>query len=148
MKLIEAASVLRSDMEALGLDPQHLSPWPAWKAFKAFLEREVLADVYDTSSFQCEHDVGEADRVGFLVYYVRQFSRRDAVTGEDLLVGRVVVELRYTPAPPGARSPVELWSMDFPADGEWVSVVEGSPAFQEAMAPQPEASDIYLATDG
>jgi hypothetical protein len=123
----------------------HLEPWPTWKAFKAFLQREVTG-VCDTVSFQCEHQIAEGESARFLVYLVRQFTERaggEETNGDDELVGRLVVELQYPRVPPGAGSSVEVWALDFPNNTDWASVVEGLPDFQEAMARAPDATSVY-----
>ncbi len=141
----EATQAFQHLLAAQDLDEDQLDPWPAWKAFKSFLQQEVTG-AYDAASFQCEHDTTTGGGVHFFAYFVRQFTTRSGGEGtdtEDAMIGRLVVELEYPPLPVRVDLPAEAWTLDFPSDHDWASVVEGLPGFQEAMARAPLATSVY-----
>jgi len=138
----EACRTLQTALQETGQALNRLEPWEAWRTFKRFLHQEV-EDGYDAASFQflpSDPDPELADEAG--IFLVRQFTAR-APGGEDELIGRVVLELRYAAGHFQALPPVELWTLDFPTLEEWASVVEGQPCFQEAMARVPLFSEVY-----
>jgi hypothetical protein len=51
MKVAHSEATLARTLPEAGLDLERLTPWPAWKVFKAFLHQEVDG-VYDPASFQ------------------------------------------------------------------------------------------------
>jgi len=143
MKLTQAEVELRRQLVSARLDPDILDPWPAWKIFREFLHREV-EDVYDAVSFQYNAANDEPDSEPPTMFWVRQFTERDADTGEDELVGSLVVEFQYEPDAIPAHDDAEIWSLDFSDLEEWSSVVEGLPQFQDAMNGQPALTRIHF----
>ena len=123
----------------------HLAPWPTWKLFKHFTKREI-ADAYETVSFQFVRIDDDPEGPYFAVFFVWQFTARDSPEEDgstDEFLGRFVVELRY-PAEPCLLLPdTEVWDMDFHNPGEWATVVEGLPQFQEAMSHDPMRTQVY-----
>jgi hypothetical protein len=141
----ESAQAFEHLLTAQGLDADRLEPWPTWKLFKSFLQQEI-SGVYDGASFQCEHDLAPGGEVHFFVDFVRQFTTRAGGEGTETVdqpIGRLVVEFEYPPLPVPTDLPAEVWTLDFPSDHAWASVVEGLPGFQEAMARVPIATAIY-----
>ena len=148
MRIATALHELRATFAASAQAPEALVPWTAWRTFKQFLQREV-EDGYDTASVQWGHfptEAGEGEEAVLLL--VRQFSERPEQDAEtDELLGRVVVELRYPSRVLAAGASGDLWALDFPSLAEWASVVEGHGPFQDAMAAQPIATEVYFDQD-
>jgi|GEM_PF-2009182 len=143
MLIRESCRALQKTLQESGQALDHLEPWEAWKTFKQFLRSEVH-DGYDAASLQfvpLEPDGDPDDEASLLL--VRQYTERDATTGEDDLIGRVVLELRYAAKHFLEFQPVEVWTLDFPTLDEWASVVEGMPCFQEGMAREPLFTEVY-----
>ena len=148
MRIAAALPELRATFAASAQAPEALVPWTAWRTFKQFLQREV-EDGYDAASVQWGH-FPTPDGTGeeAVLYLVRQFSERaDPDAEADELLGRVVVELRFRPQVMAAGAAGDLWTLDFPSLAEWASVVEGTGAFQDAMAAQPMATELYFDQD-
>src|SRR5688572_4912300 len=91
MKPLETRSRFRSQLEGLGLDPDHLDPWSGWLAFKEFLKDEV-GGLYDAASVQVRP---EDDATS--LFFVRQFTQREdrRADAPDMLIGRLIVEFDY-----------------------------------------------------
>lgn len=143
MLIREACRTLQQALQASGQALDRLDPWEAWRDFKAFLQREV-EDARDVGSMQflpLDPDDDEADEA--CLFLVRQFSERTPGTGADEPIGRVVLELRFAATHFQALQATDLWTLDFPTLEEWASVVEGQPAFQEAMARTPLFTEVY-----
>ncbi len=93
------------------------------------------------ASVQIQEDEGYAT-----LLIVRQFSDREseAPQAQDALIGRLVVELGFGPAPGIVE--VDHSSMDFPANEDWASVVEGDASFQSLINRTPDFSGISFET--
>ena len=113
MKIVETEAEFLRQLQGACLDPRRLDPWEAWRAFKAFLHREV-EEVYDAASFQ--YGVFENDEGGLeaSVFFVRQFTEWSVEEREDELMGRLVVELCYPPNTLPLFEDVDVWNLDFP----------------------------------
>jgi hypothetical protein len=147
MRDSRAISELRQALTASGLNLSHLDPWEAWRGFKTFLHREVEGS-HDAASVQWgvfSKDAINHEEATLLL--VRQFTERAELDGEDELVGRIVVELCYSPEGFRTDEPLEVWTHDYPTLEEWASVVEGAPQFQACMAGVPTATDVYYDED-
>ena len=145
MRIAQTYSELRLALTQSAQAPEALDPWPAWKTFKAFLRREV-EDGYDAAAIQFDIFPDDSlDGHEANLFLVRQFSEREGPPGaeQDELIGRVVVELAYPPAPFQHFTRTAIWTHDFPTLEEWASVVEAHPAFQTAMARSPARSAVY-----
>jgi len=143
MLIRETAAALQASLREAGLALDHIDPWSGWKVFKQSLHRGV-EDGFDVASFQflpTDIDPDYADEA--VVLFVRQFSERDRRDGTDRLIGRVVLELRYAAQHFHRLPAAAIWSLDFHSLEEWVSVVEGQPGFQEAMARAPLLSEVF-----
>jgi hypothetical protein len=146
MKLTQTEVELRRQLVSARLDPDILDPWPAWKIFREFLHREV-EDTHDAVSFQynaSDNDEAESDSEPPTMFWVRQFTERDAVTGEDELVGSLIVEFQYDPDTMPPHDDAEVWSLDYPDLEQWSSVVEGLPQFQDAINREPAATRVHF----
>jgi hypothetical protein len=142
MRIQESCEALQQSLRETGQALDSLDPWPAWRTFKAFLRRE-LEGGYDAAALQflpTDPDPDLSDEASLVL--VRQCTAR-ASGGEDELVGRVVLEFRYAAQHFQHLPEVSVWTLDFPSLEEWASVVEGQPAFQEAMAREPLFSEVY-----
>ena len=58
MRITDSEAELHRQLIAAGLDPEHLEPWEAWKAFKRFLATPMAIDD-EGISVQCRRE--EAD---------------------------------------------------------------------------------------
>jgi len=143
MLIRDSLPSLQERLQGSGQALNRLEPWEAWKVFKTFLHAEI-EDGYDAACLQfAPGEAGEEPDDESAILLVRQFSARDADSGEDELLGRVVLELRYAARHFQGLPAAEVWTLDFPALEEWASVVEGLPCFQEAMARQPLFTEVY-----
>ncbi len=136
MKPLETRQRFREQLTELRLDPDHLDPWAGWRAFKEFLKQEVEGP-YDAASVQVQP---EDDATS--MFFVRQFSQREGRSsdGDDVLLGRLIVELQYDSSPLPEQ---EVWTLDYPTLEEWAAVVEGEPWFQVLINRKPTFTDIY-----
>lgn len=143
MKLTQTEVELRRQLVSARLDPDQLQPWPAWKIFRAFVHREV-EDIYDAVSFQYIASDDEAESESPTMFWVRQFTERNAATGEDELVGSLIVEFQYAPDTVPPNDDAEVWSLDYPDLEQWSSVVEGLPQFQDAINREPALTRVHF----
>ena len=137
MKPQETRQRFRAQLSDLRLDPDHLDPWAGWRAFKDFLKQEVEGP-YDAASVQVQPEHDDATSM----FFVRQFSQREGRSreGADVLLGRLIVELRYDLR----RLPEqEVWTLDYPTLEEWAAVVESEPWFQVLVSREPTFTDVY-----
>ena len=143
MRISDSCRTLQSSLQASGQALDCLDPWQAWKTFKGFLRVEI-EDGHDAASLQfipSDPDPDFSDEATLIL--VRQYTERAPTNGEDELIGRVVLELRYAAAHFASLPPFEAWTLDFPTLEEWASVVEGQACFQEAMARSPLFTEVY-----
>ena len=143
MKLPQTEVELRRQLVSARLDPDQLEPRAAWKIFREFLHREV-DDVYDAASFQYIAANDEDDSEPPTMFLVRQFTERSAETGEDELVGSLIVEFQYDPDATPPHKDAEVWSLDYPDLEQWSSVVEGLPQFQDAVNREPTGTRVHF----
>jgi hypothetical protein len=136
----QAERELHRRLEGVGLSPDALDPWEAWKTFKAYL-RTVAEGVYDAAAFQCGQFEDDGGGESFYCLLVRQFSQREGQA--DAPVRRVVLELRYDVGQVNPGGPAEVWTHDFPSLEEFGTVVEGLPQFQGAMNARPKHTEVY-----
>jgi hypothetical protein len=110
-----------------------------------------VQNVYDCPSVQFDLDPFQTDQPRLAhLYYIRQFSDWEITPDDawrDASLGRVVVNFTYPARALGLRRPLELWSMDFVTLEDFVSVVEGTAQFQEAMARVPLVTEVYFDPD-
>ncbi|MGH7585513.1 MAG: hypothetical protein ACREMH_04640 [Gemmatimonadales bacterium] len=144
MRLHEALPALLAQLEADGLDPRRLEPQAAWTAFKRFLT-EPVEGALDAACIQIDSFADQDGHVRDYLFCVRQFSDFYAEAGEieEEPLRRVVVELTYEPEGVVADERVEIWTQDAASREAFLAEVEGSPAFQRAMARPPSGSDVY-----
>ena len=143
MLIRDSCRALQSSLHASGQTLDCLDPWQAWKTFKQFLRLEI-EDGYDAASLQflpADPDPDLSDEASLML--VRQYTERAPTDGEDELIGRVVLELRYAASYFSHLAPFDAWTLDFPTLAEWASVVEGQACFQEAMARSPLLTEVY-----
>lgn len=143
MNLSQTEVELRRQLVSARLDPDQLEPWAAWKIFREFLHREV-DDVYDAASFQYLAANDEVDLEPPTMFWVRQFTERSAETGEDELVGSLIVEFQYDPDVIPHHEDADVWSLDYPDLEQWSSVVEGLPQFQDAVNREPTVTRVHF----
>ena len=143
MKLPQTEVELRRLLVSARLDPDQLEPWAAWKIFREFLHREV-EDVYDAASFQYIAANDEIESEPPTMFWVRQFTERSAETGDDELVGSLIVEFQYDPDTMPDHDDAEVWSLDYPDLEQWSSVVEGLPQFQDAVNREPTGTRVHF----
>lgn len=143
MLIRDSCRALQSSLQVSGQTLDCLDPWQAWKTFKGFLRAEI-EDGYDAASLQflpADPDPDLTDEASLML--VRQYTERAPTDGEDELIGRVVLELRYAGKHFRSLPPFEAWTLDFPTLEEWASVVEGQACFQEAMGRTPLFTEVY-----
>ena len=102
--------------------------------------------MYDAASFQYAVFADDGRPPVVCAFLVRQLSQRqwdDEHDGDDELVGRLVVEFRYSPEALRLRAEVEAWTMDFHTIEEWATVVEGLPQFQDVMSHDPLETMVF-----
>lgn len=143
MKLTQTEVELRRQLVSARLDPDRLEPWATWKIFREFLHREV-DDMYDAASFQYVASSDEVESEPPTMFWVRQFTERSAESGEDELVGSLIVEFQYDPDTIPHYEDAEVWSLDFPDLAQWSSVVEGLPQFQDAVTREPTGTRVHF----
>jgi len=149
LKVALADTRLRELLDAAGLTPEGLDPWEAWRVFKVYLREPVEGGVYDAASFQSGRFDLEDGRDLVCALLVRQFSAWEAEGDQDdaehidAPIRRVVVEFRYSPETARLHEEIEIWTHDFPTLPEFAAVVEGTPAFQQAMSLEPIETAVY-----
>jgi len=116
-----------------------LSPWEAWKVFKAFL-RVPAASPDEGASVQgiIEQDP-DGQTTAFLTM-MRQFTTGEAE--EDAPFRWVGLELAFAPNDVMGLDGLELWSYDFPDLAAFMAAVETHPGFQSALNARPLESDL------
>lgn len=139
MRITDSEAELHRQLIAAGLDPEHLEPWEAWKAFKRFLATPMAIDD-EGISVQCRRE--EADEGEFMVYlqWIRQFAAVEA--GTDVPVRYVGIEFGYRPSELPFDGHIELWSYDFPALADFAANVEGLAVFQRALNVTPVFTEL------
>lgn len=139
MRITEAEAELRRQLEAAGLDPEHLEPWEAWKVFKRFL---LVPATAEDEGISVQAARGEREDGQSLVYvdWIRQFTAVEE--GKDTPVRYVVIELAYRSEDLPLDRELELWSYDFPALADFMSHVEGLELFQRAMNVAPLSTEV------
>ena len=153
MNLADTYPTLLNELSQVGLDPDRLEPWAAWKVFKACLRRPIL-DGADAAYAAFGVD-RQAD--GFWhVTLVRQLAiweprlpgrtpHPDDAGGapEFNVVREVVIDLAFDQAPPSGRAVPEIASGDFSTPEDFVAAVESLPAFQDSMTMECIGSLVY-----
>ncbi len=141
MKIIHSESVLRGMLADAKLEPDRLEPWPAWKVFKAFLQRAVECEG-DAASFQCRPEQDDVGEQRFLVQFLRQCSATE--DGTDTPVSGVGIEFAYTLEHFPAADDREVWSYEFPSLADFAAHVEALAQFQAAMNERPLTTEVWM----
>ena len=140
MRLIDLEGELTRLLTDAKLEPDHLEPWLAWKAFKAFINVPVECE-RDAASFQCSAEQDEAGAPHFFVEFVRQCSVTEG--GEDTPVAGVGIELVYDLEQFPVSDDQQVWSYDYPSFAAFAAHVEALPQFQAAMNQHPSATELW-----
>lgn len=131
MRISAAETELRRQLEAAGLDPEHLDPWEAWKVFKQFLSTPAAIEDEAVSVQFSREQTPEGHS---LIYqnWIRQFAAVE--DGVDTPVRYVTIELVYRPQDLAFEDDVEVWSYDFPDLAAFAAHVESIDLFQRALS--------------
>jgi hypothetical protein len=153
MKLQDAYPELLRSLHAVGLDVDRLEPWPAWKAFKAYLRRP---DVPTEHAAYVEFGVNrQHDDFWHLTFVLQLAAWEPKLTGptahlddqgttpELNVVREVVIDLAYEPNDTFDATARELASGEFPSVDVFISAVESQASFQAAMAAECVGSLVY-----
>ena len=141
MRVEQALDRFRHLCTEAGLDPDHLSPGPAWKVFTAFMQEPVDV-MLDGASFQCGPADG-AEHTDAFAAFVRLFSDSAAEEDEEELLEAIVTEFDFAPEPGRITRAVEAHSHEFASIGEFVRHVEALPEFRAILSLEPLRSEIY-----
>ena len=141
MRVEQALERFRQLCTEAGLDPDHLSPRPAWDVFTAFL-REPVDVVHDGASFQCGPADGAEHSEAFAAF-VRLFSDAAAEEDDEELLEAIVTEFDFAPTRAAAIRSAEVHSHEFGSIAEFIRHVEAMPEFEAIMNLEPLRSEIY-----
>lgn len=142
----QAAAVLRAELAQRRLDPDRMSLFEAWAAFKVFARTPVVAD-----DEECIVEFRALDPEDGLTHVM--LSRRlavlespDADPDEEesvQLVREVVVDIGYAIALPSFKGDPTFCDVDYRDFATFVAAVEGSAPFQDAAARAADGSLVY-----
>lgn len=137
------------------LDPEHLDPWEAWKAFKVFVRSVEWAD---SEVIFVGLGIEHPDDQFWHLTFVRELERvRSALPPAPLLreedfereppepepLWDIVCDFSYPRSAKFSTTRSEYASVDYSTLQEFVAAVEADSTFQAAVATEPVSSTVY-----
>ncbi len=143
LQLSQAAAALRAELAQRRLDPDRLSLYEGWKAFKAFGRMPIsVADEECSVEFRA---LAEEDSLTHVILS-RHLATLDSEDEDDPTpqhVRTIVIDIGYEVLIPSFKDDPVFRDVDYVDFEAFVTAVESSTAFQDAVAREAVGSSVF-----